>query len=81
MERIEIGTDAAVETNWGEVDKNAPKFCNCSDKQILVQGDGSHIAQEEFCPRHGYVNSCYLCYWRCNTELCRRHAFPMRGDI
>lgn len=49
-------------------------MCDCKDKIILVKGDGQHIAEEAFCPKHGYQNSCYLCDSdNYTTERCKKH--------
>jgi hypothetical protein len=50
--------------------------CNCKEKIILNEGDGSFVARETLCPKHGYYTSC----WRCNeealtTEICNYHFF------
>lgn len=49
-------------------------YCDCQGKQILVEGDWEYIAEETFCPIHGYANSCWECSPRNNTtESCRQH--------
>jgi len=51
--------------------------CNCKEKKILVEGDGSFIAREWDCPVHGYGNSCWVCHLGMttfNTELCKKHS-------
>ena len=51
-------------------------ICECKDKTILVKGDSSFIAEEVFCPTHGYQNTCWICNpGICCTELCIRHTF------
>ncbi len=49
-------------------------YCDCKEKRVLVKGDAQHIAEETFCPKHGYQNSCYLCNSNnFTTERCRTH--------
>ena len=53
--------------------------CDCKEKTVLEKGDGSFIAYESWCPKHGYYTSCYKCNpdpKAFNTELCRaNHSF------
>jgi hypothetical protein len=54
------------------------KHCLCSDKRILSEGDGQYIANEYWCPTHGYSNSC--CYCDVNnktTEKCKYHILSV----
>jgi len=49
------------------------KECNCEDKQVLVEGDGYFVAREIWCPKHGYLSSCYICNKGANTtEICKK---------
>ena len=49
--------------------------CECSEKQIISEGDNMFIARETVCPKHGYQTSCYLCdSENLTTERCRMHV-------
>jgi len=48
--------------------------CDCKEKIVLEDGDGSFIAYESWCPKHGYYTSCYKCNPNsCSTEVCRKN--------
>jgi hypothetical protein len=56
------------------------KECNCKEKQVLVEGDRYFVAREIWCPKHGYLNSCYLCnkVIANTTETCRNCSEHMQ---
>ena len=51
-------------------------MCECEDKVVLIEAKPTDsIAEETWCPTHGYENSCWMCDLMNNhtTEGCVKH--------